>query len=95
MLHNDADETNLCFCNVHPLNCNIGVNHLKYFVCIKILIVLYTLFIHIAYKEVFQHPERNTWIKHIKDLLYFHGFEYIWNEQAVDNKEELICLFEP
>ena len=42
---------------------------------------------------MFQHPERSAWIKHIEDLLYCHGFEYIWKDQAVNNEKAFISLF--
>ena len=41
-----------------------------------------------------QHPERSVYIKHIKDLLCCHGFEYIWTDQAVNNEKAVICIFE-
>ena len=50
--------------------------------------------IHFAYMEMFQHPERSAWIKHIKDLLCCHGFEYIWKDQTVNNEKAFISLFE-
>ena len=50
--------------------------------------------IHIAYMEMFQHPERSAWIKHIKEILCCHGFEYIWKDQAVNNEKAFISLFE-
>ena len=43
---------------------------------------------------MFQHLERSAWIKHIKDLLCCHGFEYIRKDQAVNNEKAFNSLFE-
>ena len=61
---------------IFPLHIYINVCMIKYW--FKILNGDTNKLIHIAYIEMFQHPERSAWIKHIKDLLYCHGFEYIW-----------------
>ena len=45
-------------------------------------------------KKMFQHPERNAWIKHINDPLCCHGFEYIWKNQAVNSEKAFVSLFE-
>ena len=41
-----------------------------------------------------QHPEKYAWIRHIKNLLCCHGFEYIWIDQAIANEKAFINLFE-
>ena len=77
---------------IFRLHIYINVCMIKYW--FKILNGDTNKLIHIAYMEMFQHPERSAWIKHIKDLLCCHGFEYIWNDQAVNNEKAFISLFE-
>ena len=77
---------------IFPLHIYINVCMIKYW--FKILNGDTNKLIHIAYMEMFQHPERSAWIKHIKDLLCCHCFEYIWKDQAVNNEKAFISLFE-
>ena len=51
-------------------------------------------FIHVAYREMFQHQEQHAWIRHIKDLLCCHGFGNIWNGQSLINKKVILDTFE-
>ena len=62
---------------------DINICTIKYW--IKILNSDVNKLIHVAYKDMFQHPEKYAWIMHVKDLLCCHGFGYIWNEKAFIN----------
>ena len=37
--------------------------------------------------------KRNNWAMHIKDMLCTSGFSFIWEQQAISNKERFLSCF--
>ena len=60
----------------------------------KILNMNVKQLVHVAYREMFQHQEQQAWIRHIKDLLCYHGFGNIWNDQSVINEKVFLANFD-
>ena len=44
-----------------------------------------------CHKEI---DKRHNWVLQIKDILYNSGFDYIWEQQTVTNREKFLRSFE-